>query len=78
MSPQPDVRVFPDPPALFRAAADEFEREAIAAVNSHGRFTVALSGGSTPKALYNLLATKVALTVEQNLLLLWRRTACSA
>jgi 6-phosphogluconolactonase len=58
MSTQPDVRVFSDPPALFRAAADEFEREAIAAVNSHGRFTVALSGGSTPKALYNLLATK--------------------
>jgi 6-phosphogluconolactonase len=61
MSVQPDVRVYPDASALFGAAADEFEREAIAAVNSHGRFTVALSGGSTPKGLYRLLATRATL-----------------
>lgn len=51
------MRVLADPPALFRAAADDFKRCANSAVTTHGRFTVALSGGSTPKGLYSLLAT---------------------
>lgn len=41
---------------LFRAAAEEFVRVGRSAIAAHGRFTVALSGGSTPKALYSLLA----------------------
>ena len=41
---------------LFHAAAEEFIRLARAAIGAQGRFTVALSGGSTPKALYSLLA----------------------
>ncbi len=45
---------------LFHAAADEFVRTARAAIGAQGRFTVALSGGSTPKALYSLLATNYA------------------
>src|ERR1700740_746658 len=57
MTAPPDIRIFPDPPALFQAAADEFARQATGAVNARGRFTVALSGGSTPKGLYTLLAT---------------------
>jgi 6-phosphogluconolactonase len=43
---------------LFHAAAEEFVRAARAAIGAQGRFTVALSGGSTPKALYSLLASK--------------------
>jgi 6-phosphogluconolactonase len=54
--PQAEVRVLPDAAALSRAAADEFQRAARAAVQGHGRFTVALSGGSTPKAIFSWLA----------------------
>ncbi len=51
-----EVHVLPDGNALARAAADEFQRQATAAIDAHGRFTVALSGGSTPKGVYALLA----------------------
>jgi 6-phosphogluconolactonase len=51
-----DVRVFAAPAELFPAAAAEFTRLAQAAIRSAGRFTVALSGGSTPKTLFKLLA----------------------
>lgn len=45
---------------LFHAAAEEFVLAARAAIGAQGRFTVALSGGSTPKALYSLLASNYA------------------
>jgi len=45
---------------LFDAAAEEFVRTARTAIGAQGRFTVALSGGSTPKALYSLLAANYA------------------
>ncbi|MGC2198286.1 MAG: 6-phosphogluconolactonase [Terriglobales bacterium] len=61
MSAPLDLRIFPDRPALFQAAADEFVRQARAAIQSSGRFTVALAGGSTPKGLYSLLATHTAI-----------------
>ncbi len=61
MSGQPDIRVFEDPQSLFQGAAEEFTSQTTAAVRSHGRFTVALSGGSTPRSLYTLLATKASL-----------------
>ena len=41
---------------LFHSAAEEFVRTARDAIGAQGRFTVALSGGSTPRALYSLLA----------------------
>jgi 6-phosphogluconolactonase len=47
---QPSTRRLPDAEAVCRAAAEEFVRLA------RGRFTVALSGGSTPRRLYQLLA----------------------
>jgi 6-phosphogluconolactonase len=50
--------VLPDRDALSRAAADEFTRRADAAVVAKGSFAVALSGGSTPKRLYELLASE--------------------
>jgi 6-phosphogluconolactonase len=57
MSPAgPEVRVYDDPDTLARAAADEFVRRAEDAIAAAGRFTVALSGGSTPLRLYRLLA----------------------
>jgi 6-phosphogluconolactonase len=56
MSFTPDVRIFQGPAELFPAAADEFAKLARDAVNRAGKFTVALSGGSTPKKLFALLA----------------------
>ena len=47
-----------NPPDLFHAAAEEFVRQGRNAIGAQGRFTVALSGGSTPKSLYSLLAEK--------------------
>src|SRR4051812_45891427 len=52
----PVVRLLADAEAVCRAAAEEFVRRAAEAVAARGRFTVALSGGSTPKRLYQLLA----------------------
>jgi 6-phosphogluconolactonase len=56
MSAAHDIRIFDDPAKLFQGAAEEFASQATSAVRSRGRFTVALSGGSTPKSLYSLLA----------------------
>jgi 6-phosphogluconolactonase len=46
----------PGPEALAREAAQRFTDLAREAIDSRGRFSVALSGGSTPTALYGLLA----------------------
>lgn len=54
------VQILPDPAAIARAAAEEWTRLAGAAVRARGRFMVALAGGSTPKALYGLLAGEPA------------------
>jgi 6-phosphogluconolactonase len=53
----PEIQIVPDVEALYRAGAAEFVRLAGEAVVAKGSFTVALSGGSTPKGLYELLAT---------------------
>jgi 6-phosphogluconolactonase len=65
MSTPPDLRILPDRAALFQAAADEFVRQANAAIKLKGRFPVALAGGSTPKGLYSLLAANPALPWEK-------------
>jgi 6-phosphogluconolactonase len=54
----PRVRVYEDAEALARGAADEFLRRAVAAVAARGSFCVALSGGTTPRRLYGLLAAE--------------------
>jgi 6-phosphogluconolactonase len=46
-----------DAEELNQKAAERFIASADRAANSAGRFTVALSGGSTPKGLYALLAS---------------------
>ncbi len=46
-----------NPSDLARRAAEEFVRLANLYVTENGRFSVVLSGGSTPKSLYALLAT---------------------
>jgi len=51
-----ELIILPDPAALAEEAARRFVALAQAAIADHGRFTVALSGGSTPRALYQRLA----------------------
>jgi 6-phosphogluconolactonase len=51
------LQVHADAGAMIRAAADAFVAKAQAALAAHGRFSVALAGGGTPKPLYELLAT---------------------
>ncbi|MDE3090764.1 MAG: 6-phosphogluconolactonase [Chloroflexota bacterium] len=53
----PEIIVVPDRAALARNAATRFVALAQEAITAHGQFSVALSGGSTPRDLYALLAT---------------------
>ena len=50
------IRRLPDPEAVTRAAAQDLVELAQAAIDERGRFCVALSGGSTPRRLYEILA----------------------
>ena len=52
-----EIRKLTTPQELFEAAAETVVDAATLAVTERGRFTIALSGGSTPRNLYNLLAT---------------------
>ena len=56
LTAQREVVILPDAAAITRRAADEFVSAVNEAVAQKGLFTVALAGGSTPKALYSLLA----------------------
>ncbi|MGD8902727.1 MAG: 6-phosphogluconolactonase [Anaerolineae bacterium] len=51
-----EIAILPDPDALAHEAARRFVALAREAAGSRGRFSVALSGGSTPGRLYRLLA----------------------
>jgi len=68
MSSSPDIRKLTTPQELFEAVAEEVVRAANQAVAQRGRFTLALSGGSTPKNLYTLLATNARTSLP------WDRT----
>lgn len=52
------IRIVPDTTALARMAAETITDLAHEAIKDYGRFTLALSGGSTPKALFKLLAAE--------------------
>jgi 6-phosphogluconolactonase len=56
-----EVRILADGAAIAKRAAEEFVRAATSAADGKGCFTVALAGGSTPKALYGLLVNDPAL-----------------
>lgn len=51
-----ELRTFPDQPALSHAAAEVIVAAARAAVEDHGTFTMALSGGPAPGPVFELLA----------------------
>ncbi len=59
-----EVRILVDGNAIARRTADLWIAAARTAVQQNGTFSVALSGGSTPKTLYSLLATDATLRAQ--------------
>src|SRR6201986_1818810 len=55
--PATNVQVFDDAEQVAREAANLFVRLSIEAVSERGTFSVALSGGTTPRRIYELLAS---------------------
>ena len=53
-----NILVFSDKEKLTQEASDYVVKVAQESIASHGRFTFALSGGTTPRKLYALLATE--------------------
>jgi len=65
-----DMTITPGPVELARTAAAELLSQARAAVQARGRFDLVLAGGSTPRALYALLADEPSLRADMP----WSRT----
>jgi 6-phosphogluconolactonase len=55
---EPAIQVFPDLTALAAHAAEQMEKISTEAIAANGIFSLVLSGGSTPKTLYQLLASE--------------------
>jgi 6-phosphogluconolactonase len=60
MAAAPQVRTFASAEHLSRAAAERFCQVGSQTIRDRGRFTVALSGGSTPRGLHEELARDFA------------------
>jgi 6-phosphogluconolactonase len=59
-----NVLVYETPSELAQAAARDFVAQAEIAIEERGRFAVALAGGSTPKATYEVLASDHAADLD--------------
>lgn len=69
---KPVAHVYQDLEALSRAVARELEGVARMAIDAQGRFSLVLSGGSTPRLLYRLLAGEFGDRIRwQNVHLFW-------
>lgn len=72
-----NIRVAPDVAALARMTANTIEDLARTAISQTGRFTIALSGGSTPKALFQLLASDYQDKIDwKNTYIFWGDERC--
>ena len=56
MKKETEIKRFNTPFELFQFAAEDFYQRAIEKIATHGKFSVVLSGGETPKALFDVLA----------------------
>lgn len=61
---EPHLIILNDAQELYVRAAEEIAHVAGEAICTHGEFTICLSGGSTPAATYDLLATRFHLSVD--------------
>ena len=52
-----DIKIYQDRESLARAAAEHIIESGTTAIQNRDRFSLALAGGSTPKAAYELLAS---------------------
>jgi len=52
------IKVTPNPASLAEAAAEQFAGLVRSSITEGSRFSVALSGGTTPRQVYSLLASK--------------------
>jgi 6-phosphogluconolactonase len=59
-----EVVIFPDAASLTKRAADEFLKAVTESIAQKDSFSVALAGGSTPKALYKMLTEDPAYSSE--------------
>src|SRR5258708_35795961 len=57
MTSNREIRILADANSIAQTAAAEFLEAARESVRENGSFSVALAGGSTPKALYGLLSS---------------------
>src|SRR5260370_21818276 len=64
MTTNREIRILADANSIAQTAAAAFLEAARDAVREKDSFTVALAGGSTPKALYGLLATNPLLPAQ--------------
>lgn len=71
-----EFRICKDAEEVASAAADLFIDISAAAIREHGKFRVALSGGSTPKRTYQLLAERNAKVDWSNVDLFWGDERC--
>ena len=72
MPAQPEIRILKTAAELFETAAAMFAAQAAEAVRANGRFTVALSGGSTPKDSVRAAGDQTRHPVGQDLFFLGR------
>jgi 6-phosphogluconolactonase len=68
---QPEIKIVTDASELSRTSTAEFEHVARNAVQARGRFTVSLSGGSTPRGLYSQLARNAHRLPWDKIYLFW-------
>src|ERR1700722_1236261 len=74
---EPKIVILDDAPALYAHAAEEIAYFAGEAVCTHGEFSLCLSGGSTPAAIYDLLGTKFHFSIDwKEMQLFWGDERC--
>ncbi len=61
---EPNLVIVDDAQALYVHAAEEIVHFAGESICTHGEFTLCLSGGSTPAAVYELMAERFRLSVD--------------
>ena len=73
----PKIVILDDATALYAHAAEEIAYFAGEAVCTHGEFTLCLSGGSTPAAIYEMLGIKFQFSIDwKEIQLFWGDERC--
>jgi 6-phosphogluconolactonase len=68
---EPKIIILDDPLSVYVHAAEEITHFSGEDICTHAEFTIALSGGSTPASIYELLATRFRLSVDWKEVQFW-------